>query len=72
MGTRLQVMYERSRICQFVHAKLVAFKLKVRLIKIKVEVSATSDAARPEKQRIYLPRAYGQQLYTININNFLQ
>ena len=27
LGTRLQVMYERSRICRFAHAKLVTFEL---------------------------------------------
>ena len=27
LGTRLQVMHERSRICRFAHAKLVTFEL---------------------------------------------
>ena len=46
LGTRPQVMHERSPICRFVHAKLVTFELILK----KVEFSAVSDAARPEKQ----------------------
>ena len=47
LGTRLQVMHERSRICRFAHAKLVTFEL---INKKQVEFSAESDAAGPEKQ----------------------
>ena len=47
LGTRLQVMHEKSRICRFVHAKLVTLNY---LKKKKVEFSAVSDAAGPEKQ----------------------
>ena len=48
MGTRLQVMHERSRICRFAHAKC-DFEIIIKKKK-KVEVSAISDAAGPEKQ----------------------
>ena len=57
MGTRLQIMHERSRICRFAHTKLVTLNYNFSLIKKKkVEFSALSDAAGPEKQGIYLPR----------------
>ena len=46
LGTRLQVMHERSRICRFVHAKL----LTLNYFFFKIELSAISDAAGPEKQ----------------------
>ena len=50
LGTKLQVMHdmhERSCIRRFAHAKLVTFEL---IKKKKVEFSAVSDAAGPEKQ----------------------
>ena len=54
LGTRLQVMHKRSRICQFAHWHWTNFFKNV---------SAMSDVAGPEKQWIYLPQPYLVQLH---------
>ena len=59
-------MHKRSHICQFARVKLVTYWTNF----LKIEVSAISDVARPEKQWIYLPWPYLVQLHLTYIGNY--